>query len=421
MKQVPYIEWLSRYMMMVVFVFCVFPHWTTLAIIGLLFMVVYGYTQKELRFKWNRLATWTVAIYGAYLLGMVWTENTAMGTKYLEYKMSLLAFPFLLSFRPRGRLDIILPIWGWIFGVMTASIIGVVTAIFCYMDEGSYMCFFSGTISPIHHPTYFSAFHTLALAFMWWAYRNHAKGFKLTWMIPYTIFSTIYMALSLSQASLLFLILCAIVLTANWIWRKWGKLAFAAAVIVLPLSGWLILTYTPILEGEWNASMKHLKSYVKDPEAFIKNTEEPLSGNETRLVLWTASSQEIIENPWGVGTGDLDIHLEERLNGLGQETLAKKHYNPHNQFLQTGLELGLPGLILLCVWIFVIVRISYKEKNILLLLLVANLIFNCLFESMLQRQSGIVFYTFWICFLSYFFIQDKKEKHDERLSASSRG
>lgn len=79
--------------------------------------------------------------------------------------------------------------------------------------------------------------------------------------------------------------------------------------------------------------------------------------------------------------------------------MAERNFNPHNQFLQTGLEIGLLGLaVLLLLLVLVFVR-AVRSGDLILTVLTASLVFNCLFESMLQRQSGIVFYTFWICFL----------------------
>jgi hypothetical protein len=42
------------------------------------------------------------------------------------------------------------------------------------------------------------------------------------------------------------------------------------------------------------------------------------------------------------------------------------------------------------------VRSAHQEKSLLLLVLVTGFAFNALFESFFQRQSGIVFYSFWI-------------------------
>jgi hypothetical protein len=42
---------------------------------------------------------------------------------------------------------------------------------------------------------------------------------------------------------------------------------------------------------------------------------------------------------------------------------------------------------------------AWKHKNTLLAIITTGLLFNALFESVLQRQSGIVFFCFWLSFL----------------------
>ena len=103
--------------------------------------------------------------------------------------------------------------------------------------------------------------------------------------------------------------------------------------------------------------------------------------------------------PFGVGTGNVDEVLTNNLITLNQKELAKQEYNPHNQFLQTGIEIGWIGLLLLIAIVVVGIFYAFKFKNWLLLLIISNFAFNSLFESMLQRQSGIVVYTFLICAL----------------------
>ena len=121
--------------------------------------------------------------------------------------------------------------------------------------------------------------------------------------------------------------------------------------------------------------------------------------------MWTVTLEEIALHPLGVGTGNVDAHLSGRLKKYGQLDLAKKdehgaiQYNPHNQFLQTGIEIGVLGLLALLFMVGVTWRIARQHKNYLLMAVVASLVLNSLFESILQRQSGIVFYSFWICLL----------------------
>jgi O-antigen ligase len=79
---------------------------------------------------------------------------------------------------------------------------------------------------------------------------------------------------------------------------------------------------------------------------------------------------------------------------------AKKQYNPHNQFLQITLEIGILGILLFFSLFVIGFKIAYKHGNWILAIVLFNLFFNSIFESMLQRQSGIVFYTLLICLIS---------------------
>jgi O-antigen ligase len=92
--------------------------------------------------------------------------------------------------------------------------------------------------------------------------------------------------------------------------------------------------------------------------------------------------------------------MHQRLVELGLNQQAALNYNPHNQYLQIAAELGIIGLLLFLGILLYGVVWAISSKNWLLTLVMLSLMFNCFFESMLQRQSGIVFYCFWICILT---------------------
>ena len=96
--------------------------------------------------------------------------------------------------------------------------------------------------------------------------------------------------------------------------------------------------------------------------------------------------------------------------------LAKQNYNPHNQFLQIAVEIGVLGLGLFIFLLFKLLEFSRNNKNYLLFILTTGLIFNSLFESMLQRQSGIVFYSFWICLIVAFSETFEKSNKSDDLT-----
>ena len=117
------------------------------------------------------------------------------------------------------------------------------------------------------------------------------------------------------------------------------------------------------------------------------------------MIMWRVTADKIKEKPFGVGTGNIDDNLTQILNENGYEELAVKEYNPHNQYLQTTLEIGIQGLAILLMLFISGLIFALRTKNWILLLLISAFMFNAFFESMFQRESGIVFFSFWLCIL----------------------
>lgn len=122
--------------------------------------------------------------------------------------------------------------------------------------------------------------------------------------------------------------------------------------------------------------------------------------NNVRLLVWSASIDIIKKEPFtGVGTGDVKNSLRIRNIESGNHHLAEKEYNSHNQFLNTGVALGIPGLIILIV--IIVLCLKYMNRNLkpvwIYNLILFSIIFFMFTESALERQAGIVFFTFLIC------------------------
>jgi O-antigen ligase len=122
-----------------------------------------------------------------------------------------------------------------------------------------------------------------------------------------------------------------------------------------------------------------------------------LSSTQLRLVTWQASWQILMTHPFGAGTGGVQKILDG-LYLMEGETFAEEHHlNSHNQFLQTGAEHGWPGLTVLVILLFWLVRftpISYELHVAQVFAILCGM--NFLFESFLEVQAGIVFFSFWI-------------------------
>jgi len=398
LKNWTYRDWMNNYLGFMVMISVVFPHIFGASVLPYVALIVVGFRRGFLEFRMHWLGVLFILLYLAYALGLIlgWKEGQELTS--LEYKLSFLLVPFLLAFRYKKDVFSLEKIAsGLLIGVTIVIIYGFFHAVSCYMQDGTRACFLTVSISPVHHPSYFMAYLIVALFLAWLGWKRGWKYYSLGWILPFTLIGFVMHILSLSLAGILFMLLVAMALSIYGLHKKFGRLVALGAVVILPLMGYLFVTKVPQVEGEWNNAKWYAEAYMKDPEGFVRDTPYPSSGSEQRLVLWTVAWQELKSNPFGVGTSNLDAALTRRLNNLGQRELAEKEMNPHNQYLQTGVELGWLGILLLLAIIGSATYLAFKNRSGLLLLLVTCLAFHCLFESMLQRQSGIVFFTFWIC------------------------
>ncbi len=383
------------------FGFVLLPKLVPLFFILLISVVVIGFIKKEVFFQINILSGLSLLFYLCYLVGLFFTHDSNLGVFELEKKLSFVIFPLILSLKSKKTWSLNMTFIGFILGTFIVSIYGIWIALDCFFQPGgTKACLLTSAISPIHHPTYLSAFVFLSIAIAYHGWREKMTYFSMYWIIPFIIFGIVLHGFLLSLSGILFLFIALILILIIWTKKKFSKIVFYTSICIFPLFGFIALNTIPQIHGEWENATLYAKEYIDNPESFVSKRNYPMSGTEVRIVMWTASYHTFCAHPFGVGTGNVDEYLSKELVKLKQEELIHHNYNPHNQFLQTAVEIGFFGLIILFSIVFFGLYYGFKYRNWLLIIIIGSLFFNCLFESMLQRQSGIVFYCFWICLLS---------------------
>jgi O-antigen ligase len=71
----------------------------------------------------------------------------------------------------------------------------------------------------------------------------------------------------------------------------------------------------------------------------------------------------------------------------------------HNQYLRIAIEMGIIGLLAYLAIICVYIVKAIKHKKYLLLYVMICIVYFGMWESILQRQSGVVFFTYMVTFL----------------------
>ncbi|GAB5416312.1 MAG: hypothetical protein Crog4KO_11040 [Crocinitomicaceae bacterium] len=374
------------------FLCLVVPRLAGPALLLLAIWVLIGGVKKFLTTKWNLGLITFVLLFSAYAIGGIYSNHADMALEGMEQKLSLLVVPFLFSFPLKSKEFrfswLVLSLVG---SVCLLSIYGLVNGFLLYLDGAGFSGFLTVGISPVHHPTYFMCFWILAMVGSYVGWKRKWTFFHLKWIIPFVLIGFIFHVLSLSLAGILYSMIVVGFLVLYEIGKKWSwKVSLAIFAPVL-LMAYLAVNYVPIVRGQWQNAKSYADKYAAAPEDFIRNTN-PWTGSEERLILWIVSTEILSESPMGLGTKNYDEAIYKRLKFYGQDRMAAKHFNPHNQYLTTGIEIGVIGIGLLLIMLFYGIVLGLRRKHWLLLVASSSLAFHCLFESMLERQSGIVFF-----------------------------
>jgi O-antigen ligase len=131
------------------------------------------------------------------------------------------------------------------------------------------------------------------------------------------------------------------------------------------------------------------------------------TGGNIRLAIWKICIEAVnAENAWiiGVGPGDTQTiltkrYIEKNIYPGDEIHEGFLHYNAHNQFLQYYMSLGIIGLGFFIIILGFLVVTIFTKANITAGCISIVFLSFCFTESVMERQKGIVFFTFFSCLL----------------------
>ena len=132
-----------------------------------------------------------------------------------------------------------------------------------------------------------------------------------------------------------------------------------------------------------------IANLIREPDSKEQNS------TSIRINIWKISADLITEHPViGVGTGDLKEELVKKYEVYNYEYGIRTRISPHNQVLHTAVILGLIGVISLLLMFAGALVLAWKNGDWLYVLFVIIVFLNCMTESILERQAGILFFAF---------------------------
>ncbi|BDS09652.1 sugar transferase [Aureispira anguillae] len=290
------------------------------------------------------------------------------------------------------------------------NIIGAFLLLFAglaFLQTGDFNSFYYHNLVAIldGNAIYYSLLFTISLISLFEAYGKQPNR----WILPLTAFNTILIILLSSK---LFVFIMVLLYFYYFLLSPKNRLLLIT-ISILAIGVQFLINTENITKRYANVNIERLWTF-RQPDI---SPATHFDGFSLRKELWRMGMELSLQNTntflLGIGPGDAQDQLNEKIRSnnmyigeKGTEDTGFLNYNFHNQYVQTLVEVGLLGFVILILVLIYLIQLGLKNKDKKLLLI--NLIFMASFltESLLSRQIGIVAF---VGFNALFVIEEKEK------------
>ena len=371
----------------------------------------------------------SLLFFSFHILSIFNSENFSNALFKIQIKIPFLIFPLIFIYKnPIIKQNIKKPLLAFVFGSLANVVYIIIAALYrsIYMWNNKlafhpwtrpYEFDFSileliqngvseftyANLSHFSHPTYIAMYITLSIAILFYFLKTHEfkqKYLRLSFKILIVVFSLIIILLN-SRAGILTL---TFIITLSLFLQIFKYKKYVSGILYSILFSSLIYfaTYHTRISRHIQPKTTQISLQNKKAQISLKQKKNQKPKN-SRLVIWESAFGVASENLlFGVGISDVKKELYN-YNKIKQLSKNKGHYyDAHNQFLHSLVGLGIFGLIVLCLIFFFPLLLSINQKRYLLFSQIAIVGINSLFESILERSYGMLFFAlFFFLFLAY--------------------
>ena len=394
---------LVKYLLVLTGAFVLLPfNFRGLIVILFLLLGVYAFFKKN-KSASNKQILINVSLYVAYVISLLYTNNYKAGLGFLTTTLPLFIFPIsfiLISFNKEIITQLIYNkksfFYSFYFSCSLLSILILIKAI-PFLDLANNRILINPYLKVLEtdfywlsdHPIYLSLAISISLILLFNIFKNKfKKGVTILIFSGFIIQLTTLIIMSRKGVLLAFIlvfILRILILKKLSIKTFFYSVFFLGAVslVTLQISSDTITRFKEVFDK---------KSYKK---------VEDFSSTSIRYYVYECSLKVFKKNIlFGYGVGDVKNELKKCYKTVSN-VLYKGNYNSHNQYLGVLLYVGIFGLILLLFilgfnfWLFFT---SNDYTSLCILLLFATIM---MFENILDRQNGVILYSFFINYLGF--------------------
>jgi O-antigen ligase len=321
---------------------------------------------------------------------------------------ALVAIPFAMTYSPFITQDNWKKWMLYYVGILfAATLYCLINAMILYTHQKNVSVFFYHSLVSIfpHNAIQFSILVFLGIVFLM---QLHNKGhFAINkwlslFLIAYFSFFLLLLSSKLIISILTFYFLYGFAI--NWVNSKIRFKIVIGFLLVLMTAAVVFFTKNPIsnrFSQETSGKLDLVKQRKFDPGVYF-------NGLQFRLLEWRFTYETLNENhKWltGVSQANAQTLLDRKYvetnmftGGVPGNEKGFIGYNTHNQFLQSLLQTGVPGLLAFLLACIGLVSMALKRKNTQLSFLVIALLAYSFSESVLETQYGLILFVFFPLF-----------------------
>ena len=330
------------------------------------------------------------------LISLFYTENFKNIDQILSTRLSLIIFPISFSLLESTKIKLDQKYILWFYRIFLCSTIFFCLLFFYKIYNLGYYAnkvnindvynTLTNNLFGIHqHPIYGSIFISIALFFGFQELKNR-KNIYLKIILFCGVLFMFYILFLLSRKGIILGFIGSL-LAGVFIRLKKISLKKTTLISILAILGVSLLT--PVLKTRFK-------------EVFHETTYKEINSNNSSSIRYGVYNcvTKVIKNNWWFGYGIGDVQ-DELLKCYKNESkiLVDGNYNSHNQYFSYTLSSGIIGAFFLISILISTILVGIKNNKSIIVFIITFYSIALLFENILERQSGIILFMF---FLSYF-------------------
>jgi len=347
-------------------------------------IVVAFILNKSRQFTWQPIFYLLVAMYFLSFVGLLHTGDFNLANKRIDVSVPMVLFPVLFSMVQLSKRNVVqlLRFFLWIvIAVCVYGLLSYATTVSDFLwktallDGKQYFRFFM-VLPMTWHPSALSVALLMAIPVSFYLRYHNGKQITLVEMLLAILLPIL---VSLMVGARIGVAIIPVLLGLGYLFYckfrpvfKWGLVAMGVVglcVVLLLLPSDIKTYYTDQIRVDQRAIAI---SVIK---------EKPVFG-------------------WGTWSQRDLMTCEERIQRLGlEERLEFVHAHFHNQYLDSIVQFGIAGIVVLLWLILWTFWIAIRKKHFLLLSFMAMYVIVFYFDNVLYSMNWVHVLMFWFCFL----------------------